>query len=97
MLFRRELRQYLPDIVDKTHVEHPVGLVQYKVPDLAEVDISLVDEVEQPSGCRDQYTHVVPQRLHLGVLRHSPEYHRVPDAAESAIGCKTFIYLDGQF
>ncbi len=49
----RDMPPNVVDIVDESHVEHTVALVKNKVFDLVEVDISSVDQIDQPSGSRN--------------------------------------------
>ena len=49
--FCRKLGNHLLDIMDESHVQHPVCLVQHKYLDESQIDESLLHQVEQPSWC----------------------------------------------
>src|SRR5207244_5276991 len=62
-LFRS--REDAPDIVDETHVEHPVALIQHQDLHLAQVDRLLLHMVKQPARRSDQDVHAAAQRIDL--------------------------------
>ncbi len=57
MLLSGKLSQDLADIVDETHVQHAVGLIQNKIPDMPEIEQFLIAQVEETprSGYQDIY------------------------------------------
>ena len=59
---------HLADVVDETHVEHSVGLVQNDGLDHRQIDVPLIDEVQKTTGRRDQDVHARTERLDLVVL-----------------------------
>ena len=50
LALRRQQLDDAPDVVNETHVEHPVRFVEDQVPDFGEVCQSAIRQVEQPSG-----------------------------------------------
>ena len=62
---RRDLGDDAAQIVDKAHVEHPVGLVEDQHLDVGQIDEALLHEVEQPPGRGDQDVDAVRSRLAL--------------------------------
>src|SRR5665213_841699 len=55
------------DLGHESHVRHTVGLVKYQCGDLFEVDRTLVDEIDQPSRCRDDNIEALGDQSYLGV------------------------------
>ena len=96
MLFLRQLRQQFPDIMDKTHVQHPVRFIQYKVLDMLKVDMALVYKIEQPARRSYKDVHTFPQSLYLRMLRYPTEDNGMPHAGKFTISGKTIVDLDSQ-
>ena len=51
---RGNLCDDLPNVVDKAHVEHPVGFIEHQMLHVAEPQRIVRDEIEQTPGRRDQ-------------------------------------------
>src|SRR6185437_16335705 len=64
MFFLWQPCQDLADIIDETHIQHPVRLVQYEVLDLTEVQQTLIAEIEQPARRGDEDIRSALQTLH---------------------------------
>ena len=73
---RRQLGDDLADVVDKAHVEHPVGLVEHETFDLAEAERIASDEIEQPARRGDENVHTVKQRANLAAHRDAADRQR---------------------
>ncbi len=68
---------HLADVVDEAHVEHGVRFIEHEVLEVPEADVALVDEVEQPSGCRHHDVHSALQGGDLLALFHTAKNDRV--------------------
>ena len=86
-----------PHVVDKAHVQHPVGLVQHENLQGTQGDKTLVVEVHQPPRGGHQDVNPLFQGLHLGVLAHPAEDDGVARLQVFAISVKALADLDGQF
>ena len=66
--------QYFFDVVDKTHVEHAVGLVEHQNLYLAQIKRALARMVQQPAGRSHQNVHATAQlvnlRAHADTAKH---------------------------
>ena len=87
---------HAPDIVDESHVQHAVGLVQDEDLDLADAQDALVDQVEQPPRRGDEDIHALPDRLDLRMLADAAENDRVPQSGELAVNAEALVNLGGQ-
>ncbi len=83
-------------VVDEAHVEHAVGLVEHEELDVAEVDVALPDQVQQPPGGGDQHVHPALQHPHLRPLLHPAEDHGVVDLEVAAVGVHALTDLGRQ-
>ena len=57
----RQQCDYLADIADEPHVEHPVGLVEYEDFHLGKIESFLADVIEQTSGSGYNDVHTAAQ------------------------------------
>ena len=85
-----------PHVVDKAHVQHPVGLVQHENLQGIQGDKALVVEVHQAAGGGHQNVYPLFQGLHLGVLAYAAEDDGVAQLQVFAIGVEALADLDGQ-
>ena len=51
---RRQQLDDLADVVDESHVEHAIGLIEHQHLHLGEIHAALLREIEQPAGSRHQ-------------------------------------------
>lgn len=72
----RQSGDHLADIVDKAHIQHPVGLIEDKNFNRFEMNISLIDQVVEPAGGGDEEIDAAFQLVCLRILRNSAEDHR---------------------
>ena len=94
--FRKQIHDPL-QIRQKTHVQHPVGLIQYKNMRLSQIDISLLDMIKQTSGRRDQDFGTCTQYIRLRRHIYPAENNRHTQAGIFRILSDIFIDLIGQF
>jgi hypothetical protein len=64
--FLREMLQDLPDVREKTHVEHMVGLIEDQHFKPAEIDRPLTKVVEKPSRTGHHYLGAASELVYLG-------------------------------
>ncbi len=88
--------QDLLHIVDKAHVQHPVGLVQNEDLQFFHMDIPLIVEILQPAGGGHQNVHARFQLVHLGLLSHPAEDDGGAEGEIFAVGLKALLDLEGQ-
>ena len=75
MLVARNDRQHFFHVVDESHVEHAVGLVEHQYLDLTEIEHALSHQVEQAArGCH-QDVHAFANPADLRVHADSAEDH----------------------
>ena len=84
-------------VVDKAHIQHPVGLVQHEDLQLAEVQQLLLVEVDETAGGGHQNIHAPADGVHLGGLAHAAEDHRRAQAEVFAVSLDALLDLEGQF
>lgn len=63
----RHMAQYIVDVVDKTHVEHFVSLVENHGVYVAEFYDTPVDEVDEASRCGNNDLHSLAERTNLAL------------------------------
>ena len=81
------------DVVDETHVEHAVRLVQHEYLDLPEVDGLARDVVEQPSGCRHHDVATGAQGIELRAHADAAENRRAANRDVRPVGAKALPHL----
>ena len=84
------------DVVDKAHVQHPVGLVQHKDLDAGQVHIPLPDQVVQAAGAGHQDVDPLFQLFDLRGLAHAAEDDGRPQLEELPVLHKALLDLEGQ-
>ena len=67
----RHLGDDAPDVVDKPHVEHAVGLVEHQMLHRTKINQLAFEMVEQTARGGHQDLHTLAQRLHLRIHRHT--------------------------
>ena len=92
----RQSGDHLADIVDKAHIEHPVGLIEDKNFNRFEMNISLIDQVVEPAGGGDEKIDAAFQFICLRILRNSAEDNRTAQGQIFPIGDKIFVNLQCQ-
>jgi hypothetical protein len=65
-----------PDGLEKTEVEHAIGLVEDKDFGLAKARRAAVEMILETAWGRDQNVEAARERLDLGTIRHAAEDHR---------------------
>ena len=83
--------------MNKSHIQHTVGLIQYKIIEIFQADKSLVDQIKQTSGGCDQYIYATFERIGLRLLSYTTEYNGMPHTGIFTVCRKTFSDLDSQF
>ncbi|MCK7539989.1 MAG: hypothetical protein MZV63_58325 [Marinilabiliales bacterium] len=70
----------LSDVVDESHIQHAVGFIQYRIPDVIEGQHN-PDSSGQASlpGVAIRTSTPLLERLYLGVLLYTSENHRIGD------------------
>ena len=86
-----------PQIVDKAHVEHPIGLVEDQHFDVRQVHEALLHQVQQPPGRGDQDVDAVVQGPHLRRLAHAAVNRGLPHGGIAAVSLETLADLQCQF
>ena len=79
--------------MDKAHIQHPVGFVQYKDTNVVQLDISLADQIVQTARRGDQNLRIPPQLRYLPILAYTPENHTGTKRQVLPVQLKVFLYL----
>src|SRR5712692_4589251 len=93
----REAADDLPDVGEEAHVQHTVRLVKDEHLEVAKVDVSPPDMVQQSSGCRHDHVHPVSESSFLELHSYSSIDGFSPDPCSY---CKVFQHrfrLERQF
>ena len=83
-------------VVDETHVEHAVGLVEHQDRDLVQADMALGAEIEQAAWRRDQDVDSASQRIDLLPLADAAEDHGRAQLEVASIGVDALADLAGK-
>ena len=94
-LLRQQPDDFL-DVVDKAHVEHPVGLVEHEELDEADVDRLLSEMVKKPARGGDQKVGAARKGLNLRLDVDPAEDKRRLERRVRGIGADVFINLGGK-
>src|SRR5262249_39580183 len=81
---------------DEAHIEHLIGLVENQDLDVAEINVALLHEVEEPAGRGDQDIDAVFQCANLVALADATENDRVSEAGESTVVGEAVADLRGE-
>ena len=90
-------RQQAPDVVDESHVEHPVGLVKYEKFDLLQRDMPLPDQVEQTPRRSCQHVDAALQAVDLRTLVHAAENDAGTQRRVLGVVAERLVDLQRQF
>ena len=96
LLFLRQPLENLLYVVNKAHIQHPVGLIQHKDFKIIQMDEALLIQVTQAAGCGHQNVYAFPQFLYLGCLSHTAKNYRAAQGQMTAVVFKALTDLDGQ-
>jgi hypothetical protein len=83
---RRQLGDDLANVVDESHVQHPVGFIEYEKLDFAEAQRVAADKVEQSSRRRHKHCDPIEQRADLRPHRNAADDQRGAELQVTAIG-----------
>ena len=83
-------------IVDKTHVQHPVGFIEHKDFHLAQIQQTLTHQIEQTARCRDQNIRTFFQLINLRPLLDAAENHDGLQRQALAVQLEVIHNLDRQ-
>src|SRR6185312_7716115 len=92
----RKLCDNLANVVDETHVEHPVGFIEHQMFDITKSKRIAPDQIEQPPRRSDQHIDAVKQGTHLCAHRHAADGKRCVDTYVAAVGSEAIKDLAGQ-
>ena len=92
----RQLGDHFFYVMDKAHIQHPVGLVQHKDLHPGQVHMALTDQVVQAAGAGHQDLHPGAQGLHLGRLAHTAKNDGAAQGQILAVGGKALADLQRQ-
>jgi hypothetical protein len=84
------------DVRQEAHVEHPVGLVQHQDLDHPEVGDPLADQVEEPTGRRDEDLDAVTEGLDLRLHRDAAVHNGRAERDRPAVGTDALVDLHGE-
>src|SRR3989344_2409798 len=73
-------RQNFAHVVDEAHVEHAVGLVEYRRAKVAQVERAALEQVFEPAGRADDKRRLAAQLAHLRVDVGAADTHGAVDA-----------------
>ncbi len=90
----RKLGDDLLHIMDESHIEHTICLIEYEEFDLPKIDESLLHEIEQSTWSRDQDIDPFWERIDLTMLAHTSEYHLRSEVRIASIVCEALFDLD---
>ena len=93
---RRQFGNNVLHVGHEAHVQHAVGFVEDENFDVAQVDIALVHQVDQPARRGDENIDAVLERPRLRILAHAAVNDRLPQRGVLAVGAETFADLAGQ-
>ena len=82
---------------DESHVEHAIGLVEDEEFDLAEIDQSLLQEIDKTTWSRDKNVGALLQRAHLWTLTNAAEDHDMLERQVTTVTRKTLANLRSEF
>ena len=95
--FCRQFGNYFLDVVDKAHVEHPVGLVQNKNFNVRQIDQTLTDQIVQSARAGDQNFHALLDGFDLRPLTHTAKDDGAAQFQVFAVCSKAFADLERKF
>ena len=93
----RQEREDPPDVPDEAHVEHPIGLIEHQVGQIGQIEMTLLLQIEQASGCGDEDVDALPEGLDLGHVAHATEDDEASKRESMSVGPHSIADLGGQF
>ena len=94
------LRQGLhdaPDVRQKTHVQHPVRLVEHEIFQLRKIGGALAHQVQQPAGARHNHVRARPQGADLRLFPDAAKHRRHRQRQVLRVSPDVFLDLHHQF
>ena len=96
LAFHRQHRDDAFDIAQKSHVEHPVHLIEHKKIHLGKIHMSLINQIEQTSGRRHQHINSAAHGIDLWHLADTTVDEGLAEAYVFSVGCEALTDLDCQ-
>ena len=87
----------LADVVDETHIQHAVRFVEHECFHSAQINVTLVDEIEQATGSRDEDINTSTEIADLLALAHASEDDGVAEVQVAAVSDEALIDLHRKF
>ncbi len=92
-----KLRDDFSNVVDESHVEHPVRFVENEVLQFLEAYHALLDQIEQTTRSRDQNIDALGKSPFLGKIAHAAENACARNRRELLVHFKAVGNLDRKF
>src|SRR6516162_9210228 len=89
----RKLGNNLTDVMDKAHVEHPVGLIENEALDLAQSERIALHKIKQPARRGDKNIRASEESANLDAHRYTADSQRGSNAQEGAISVEAVADL----
>lgn len=96
LALRGEILDDLFDVMNKSHIQHSVRLVQDKGIEMLQADKPLTEQIQETPGRRDEDIHTSLEGAHLRMLTDTSKDHRRADIRKLAVGGKTLANLQRQ-
>lgn len=96
LLLRREDSEELLHIMDESHIEHTICLIEDEELDIAEGYMFLIHEVKEASWCRDEDIDSISESIYLCSLSDATEYDGRAKSCVSSIRLKALTDLDSE-
>src|SRR6266478_6505908 len=84
----------LSDLRKKTHIDHSIRLVKHKNFYVSEVDRASLDQIVQPSGCRDQDVNTCSERFDLSRKTLAADHCYGAKRGGPAVDFRSCFYLN---
>ena len=97
MSFIREFGKQFFNVMDKTHVQHLICLVQYKIVNVFQADESLLHQIQQTAWSCYQNINTSFQFFSLFSLLDTSKNNRVFKVRILSVFGKIVVYLNGEF
>ena len=94
-LHRDNLEEFF-HIIDESHIEHTIRLIEDEYLHIRERDISLIHEIQESSRSGDEYVDSLAETLNLLALAHSTKHDRLMESSISSIRLETLLDLDSE-
>lgn len=96
LLLRREDSEELLHIMDESHIEHTICLIEDEELDIAEGYMFLIHEVKEASWCRDEDIDSISESIYLCSLSDTTEYDGRAEACMSSVCLEALTDLDSE-